>query len=152
MNRNNGNSILKPNDLRIKRSQKQFPLGNGIENTTLPFPERPRYCNTIFKLQLKRLVKCRNRRYCCSHCEQLHQCPPFTTLQRNNLYKVLVEDENDISQEKTCKQANAQRKALGEHYKKNNEKIAKLRNEIYDFKELIYTLANKIDGKYKCAC
>ena len=64
----------------IKRPQKQFPLGNGIQNTTLPFPERPRYCNTIFKLQLKRLVKCRNRRYCCSHCEQLHQCPPFTTL------------------------------------------------------------------------
>ena len=59
---------------------------------------------------------------------------------------------HNISQEKTCKQANAQRKGLGEHYKKNNEKIAKLRNEIYDFKELIYTLANKIDGKYKCAC
>ena len=100
INRNNGNSILKPNDLRIKRSQKQFPLGNGIENTTLPFPERPRYCNTIFKLQLKRLVKCRNRRYCCSHCEQQHQCPPFTTLQRNNFYKVLVEKTKTISHKK----------------------------------------------------
>ena len=30
--------------------------------------------------------------------------------------------------------------------KKNSDKIAKLRNEISDFKELIYTLANKIGG------
>ena len=56
------------------------------------------------------------------------------------------EDENDISREKTCIQATALRKAHGEHYKKNSDKIAKLRNEISDFKELIYTLANKIGG------
>ena len=30
--------------------------------------------------------------------------------------------------------------------KKYSDKIAKLRNEISDFKELIYTLANKIGG------
>ena len=47
---------------------------------------------------------------------------------------------------------NRSRKAHGEHYKKNSDKIAKLRNEISDFKELIYTLANKIGGKYRCAC
>ena len=35
-NRNDANSIFKPNHLRMKRSRKQFPLGNGIENTTLP--------------------------------------------------------------------------------------------------------------------
>ena len=35
--RNNANSILKPNDQRINRLQKLFPLGKGIENTTLPF-------------------------------------------------------------------------------------------------------------------
>ena len=58
------------------------------------------------------------------------------------------EDENDISQ--------VNRQPLkGKHsanIKENNDEIAKLRNEISDFKELINTLANKRDGKYKCVC
>ena len=32
--------------------------------------------------------------------------------------------------------------------KENNDEIVKLRNEIFDFKELIHTLANKRNGKY----
>ena len=32
----------------------------------------------------------------------------------------------------------------------NNDEIAKLRNEIFDFKELIHTLANKRDVKHVC--
>ena len=68
-----GNFTLKPNNLRLQRSQKQFPLGNEIENTTLPFPERLFYCNSILKQQRKRLVKSRNRRCCCSHHKQLQQ-------------------------------------------------------------------------------
>ena len=49
------------------------------------------------------------------------------------------EDENDISRKKTCKLATAQRKALGKHYKKNSDKIAKLRNEISDLRVYLYT-------------
>ena len=63
-NRNKADSILKPQGPHIKEVSKQHSDGNGIEWTSLPFPQI--ICNTFFKQQLKRLAKSWNRRYCCS--------------------------------------------------------------------------------------
>ena len=74
----------------------------------------------------------------------------FVNSQAEYLHQVLVKKTKAISHER--RQVNRQ-SLKGKHsayIKENNNEIAKLRNEISDFKELILTLANEGDGKYKC--
>ena len=76
----------------------------------------------------------------------------FVNSQAEYLHQVLVKKTKAISHER--RQVNRQ-SLKGKHsayIKENNNEIAKLRNEISDFKELILTLTNKGDGKYKCVC
>ena len=74
-NRNKADSILKPQGPHIKEVSKQHSDGNGIEWTSLPFPQI--ICNTCFKQQLKRLAKSWNRRYCCSPQKLLQHVSPW---------------------------------------------------------------------------
>ena len=97
-------------------------------------------------------MKSRNRRYCCSHYKQLHKCPRLSTLERNTLHQVLVKKTKTISHEKRHVNRQPLKGKHSANIKENNDEIAKLRNEISDFKELIHTLSNKRDGKYKCVC